>query len=535
MTFSSRLSLVFLLCLLLVGACFGAAVPTLPGSQLQAEVDRAIAAGLSYLAVGTATYMFNRSSFYIRSARGFTLSVKDSPETPGPIDLVFYPGFGVVIQDSIDSSVLGPLIVRYDPPCFTQGVVQAVDDAAKTMDVKVAEGFPTPDVDYFTSGEIKLQYFSSTDYERQRLREQGGGTIVTVLPGAVSPGVFRLHMNSNYGLPSTPVPGMLVTVSPRIGASRFEVPDFYKGQSWTVYNSTRITTQDVSLYGSGNFAVLEWGGEGAHVYRRLILSRYLDNLLSSNCDGFHSFSVGQGGTIIDSVISWMGDDAINYHNRVGVVLTVDSAASAFTFVDVGDIPNIDPNATYPATAFADLRASDTLRLFAGGQTGPQLGVAVVRTAVRVTDPQVLAQARTLAAHLPAIVNLATVGAWLVTYTTADGPVLPLQQGDVVQFDRRSSFGGLIKNTLFTDAYDSCARFQASNSAITDCTFLRLRSGMTVVYDPPWLEGSRGIENVTISNNVFTEVSYPSFTDIKQIIDADKDVQNLVVEGNTINP
>ena len=64
------------------------------------------------------------------------------------------------------------------------------------------------------------------------------------------------------------------------------------------------------------------------------------HLLSSNTDGFHAFSVGRGAHIVDSSLSFMGDDALNFHNRVAVVLSVSGAGAgmAMKIVDLSDVP-----------------------------------------------------------------------------------------------------------------------------------------------------------------------------------------------------
>ena len=83
----------------------------------------------------------------------------------------------------------------------------------------------------------------------------------------------------------------LATISSRIFSLGFQIPEGYRGGAWWVFNSTRVTTKNVLLLGSSNFAVSEWGGGGANVYDGVVLARAPGHLMSSNTDGFHSFSV----------------------------------------------------------------------------------------------------------------------------------------------------------------------------------------------------------------------------------------------------
>ena len=41
--------------------------------------------------------------------------------------------------------------------------------------------------------------------------------------------------------------------------------------------------------------------------------------MALNADGFHSSEVGIGPTLIDSEISWTGDDFLNIHNKMKIV------------------------------------------------------------------------------------------------------------------------------------------------------------------------------------------------------------------------
>lgn len=53
-------------------------------------------------------------------------------------------------------------------------------------------------------------------------------------------------------------------------------------------------------------------------------------------------------------------------------------------------------------------------------------------------------------------------------------------------------------------------------------------------DQSWLEGSKGIANITVANNSFTAIGAPPFaSSMAQVLDSDPDVVNLVVSGNTV--
>lgn len=296
-----------------------------------------------------------------------------------------------------------------------------------------------------------------------------------------------------------------------------------------MFNSSRVLSQSVTLHGSGNFAFTEWGGEGAHIYRDVVLGREGTNLLSSNTDGFHSFSTGTGPRVERARLSFMGDDVLNIHNRVGLVLAV-TGASSLRVIDVGDTPTpaLDPSA--PSRALADVVPGDVLRL--SSPRGDLRGAPSVARFVWSTDSSVIAAARAYVAARPDVaVNPAGVGVWEAVFAAP----LPtgIVPGDIVQFDRRASMCAVVINSTFTDAYDSCFRLQASGALVSGNTWLRIPGGVSVVFDPAWLEGASDIRDVALDKNHFRAIGNPPATMLKEILHVDGNVVNFTAVGNTV--
>jgi hypothetical protein len=103
-----------------------------------------------------------------------------------------------------------------------------------------------------------------------------------------------------------------------------------------------------------------------------------------------------------------------------------------------------------------------------------------------------------------------------------GAVLPA--GSVVQFDRRASAGGALVRVRAEDLYDSCGRLQAAGVRMVNSTCRRARSGLTVVYDAAFLEGTRAIAGVAIRDNVFAAVGDPPAANMSQVLVCDADAQ-----------
>ena len=534
-------------CALLLSLLSAALLPlharAIPGGELQAAITAAVARGDASFDVSPGSYDFDAASLVIANASKFTINGAGST-------LTFAPGFGVLIVDSRDV-VVSSLVVAYSPTCFTQGTVVAMN--ATAIDVAVEPTWPSPNSSYFDSGEIKLQFWDATT--RRRLPSQSGSCIVHVVgqvpkllqeaaavASAVSDaGTWRLAPKSGFScaLAAPPPPGtpLLATISPRLNASAYEVPDFYRGQAWWIHASANVTTADVTLLGSGNFAFTESLGDGGHTYRRVELARAPGALLSSNTDGFHSFSVGTGPTIVDSLLSFPGDDVINIHNRVGVVLDVDAAAGAVRVVDVGDVPSPDGGAIAPARALSELRPGDSLR-FASPADVPRGAASVVALKSWVTDdPAALAAARALAAALPGVtVNPAAVGLWLFVFTTGGGALPPdVARGDFVNYDARSGFGARVENCTFEDAYDGVMRLSAGGAILRGNSWARTRAGLSLTFDPSWLEGATSFDGIVIENNIFSAVGWPPATTIDGVVHVGTGAANVTIAGNSVSP
>ena len=500
-----------------------------PAQQLQAAVDDAVAAGLPAVTVAPGVISFGARNLEVNRASDFTLAAAAA----GASTLVFAPGFGVLLQGCLRTLLAG-FVIDYDPPCFTQGRIEGVGAATAaggSIDVRLDAGFPLPNASWFASSETKLQFYGD-DALRRRDPAQPAFLPVGAPATEVAPGVWRFPAAFPPGY--APRVGQLASISPRANTSGYVIPDYYSGSALTVLNSSAVEVADVAILGAGNFAVLEWAGPGGHAYRRLTIARPRNHLLSSNCDGFHSFSCGVGGTVEDAHVGFTGDDVANFHNREGLLLAASGAGRALLIVDVGDIPAPGGGGgaeEEPLRAMDDLQAGDALRVFAPGGAGALLATVVVGAVARSRDCAALAAAHALLNTLgfSGRVNPAAVALFNVT-AAAGGAALPA--GAVVQFDRRTSRGGALLRVTAEDVYDSCGRLQATGVAMVNCTCARSYSGLTVVYDAAFLEGTRAIEGVRVEGNTFAAVGDPPAGNMSGVIVSDADAQ-VEVSGNVV--
>eukprot|EP01052_Picozoa_sp_SAG31_P005599 SAG31_NODE_248_length_19104_cov_3.721019_8_plen_674_part_00 len=110
------------------------------------------------------------------------------------------------------------------------------------------------------------------------------------------------------------------------GASIARVGDFltYSGRDWYTYtlaNSSNVTTFDVTIHSSSGFTIVELDGECGHTYHRVNVVRREGYMIASNGDVFHSSDCARGATIEDSIFEAALDDFYNIHTTVHVAWT----------------------------------------------------------------------------------------------------------------------------------------------------------------------------------------------------------------------
>lgn len=517
----------FTTCLLFLAPSIRAA-PT----PLQALIDAAISTGAPSLTLPPNGTFQQGDAPLVLTATDFLLDANGAR-------IIFAPGAGVVIEQS-QRVEFRNATVSYDPPSFTQGSVIAFDAVARTIDLKLDAGFAAPDAPFFTTVEVKMQFFDNAT--RARSLPQSGCCLVSVA-GPAAAGAYRFKLDAGgCKCVVPPLPGLLATVSPRVNGFDYQIPGGYVGGGWWVFNSSRVVTRAVTLLGSGNFAFSEWGGDGAHLYDGIVLARDENNghLLSSNTDGFHTFAVGAGPTITRASLSWMGDDVANFHNRVGIVLstaTIPNGALAAIIIDVGDTPTPRLDPTNPSRAFAFARVGDVLKISSPSGTprgaAPDGAFTLTASLDWSVNSSIIAAARAAIAARPGVaVDPRGIGAWQAVFDAPGSDVVP---GDVVQFDRYAGANALVEDSTFTDAYDTCFRLQSRGAVVMNNTWARTSGGIEIGYDPEWLEGASDIANIVIDGNTFRAVGYPPKTTIEEVISVQKNVLNVSQSNNVVLP
>eukprot|EP01052_Picozoa_sp_SAG31_P003336 SAG31_NODE_127_length_23612_cov_39.709863_2_plen_218_part_00 len=85
----------------------------------------------------------------------------------------------------------------------------------------------------------------------------------------------------------------------------------WKGFTYTIANSSAVTTRDVGVHAGGYMAVAEMDGVGGHVYQNLHVVPRNGRLIASNADAFHSADMDHAPTFSNVHFKSMLDDYMN--------------------------------------------------------------------------------------------------------------------------------------------------------------------------------------------------------------------------------
>lgn len=283
-----------------------------PSDQLQRNLNAAIAAGRSTFAIAPGVYRPKRD-LLLDNARDLSIASGGG----GNVTFLFTCNWGLVLRSSINVSVSG-VIIGYDPPCYSQGVIESSTPSRtrfghSTFTYTLDEGFPAPIGESATSdarfaqapivkcicwdphtqlslGLRKLAYTSGspTDQGPRHIKHLGGRSYELGIIGNAS-GLYQ--------------PGDIVTVSPRAG------------HTVLLTNSSSCTIEGLTIHGSSDMTLVEYGGGGAHTWRRNRVVRNTTKqplgLLVSNADIFQSSGCERGPLVESNELTFAGDDCMS--------------------------------------------------------------------------------------------------------------------------------------------------------------------------------------------------------------------------------
>lgn len=475
--------------------------------ELQAAVNAAVLAGSRRFVVPSSNeggYFFGINNFTVTNAIDFELDGANA-------SFWFAPGYGVMIIDS-QRVVVHDFTIDYYPLAFAQGRVVSVNVSNSSFvadflppDLSGLSSYALPDSSlypWFVNGSIETGGNKVIFWDpetRRMLPNQTGvclwndswpvGTATLRYGLSINDAIFNVaacFLNGNL----SPAAGALVTVNPRCGFA------------FQLINTSGSIVSDVTAYGAGSMAFAEFAGEGGNEWSNLLLTRRpnTSRLLSANADGFQSSSVRVGPYLHDSELAFIGDDFLNVHSRISVILSVGADQRSLVVVDTGgsNIPGVGGSSP-----------GDDIALFFPYTIQP-IGRVTVAKVSAITDPEVWAAARALPTAMnappscpspPCVRDFSpTAVPWNVTLNGALTFSLPLYA--LAQALAREGTGARIIHNHFHDGFDHFASVNAPNSTFSNNLLERPFNIPSITVGPLffWMEGALGLSNVTIANN-----------------------------------
>jgi hypothetical protein len=513
-----------------------------PGATLQALVANAQAQGAASVLVPSAQYNFSTSTFAIANAANLTINGAGST-------LWFAPGGGVALHNCTNVS-----LTNFDldfTPTLAQGTVVSVDIAAHSFQADFDPIFLPANELVPPDSMSKMKVLFIDPRTKRMVRNPRDPAAINIFttpplvvptPSAAHPHRYRVNVTGNLGNGWTlAAPNQPVLLFPRGGS-----------HSLLVEASARCTFTDVHIFGGTAMGVVESGGAGGHTYTRFALNRRplqrgtdMQTLpapqpfrfLASNADGFHSTSNGIGPSLIDSTISWTGDDLANICCAMSVALTEVAAVSssgsgsgnaALAMVDVGH------NLARAA------KRGDRISFYHLNSLELQ-GSAVVESVATTKDAAALAAMRSGYATMQAAPYNAhfVQGPVASAFAQGDPIAITFQGGVVPAFVQKywsiavlyatDNSNAVVKNTTLSDGYARAFMIKGRDALFTNSTFRRA-GGIWIGPEQPWLEGDPGLRNVTIEDNVFDAIGLPP---VNTRSDFNETGREIVVRNNVV--
>jgi len=212
--------------------------------------------------------------------------------------------------DRCENVTLRGAQIRHDPVPFSQGRIVAIAPDRKSLDIRVADGYPRDldDKRYFADeGLILANVFDGTT----RLWRRDVADIYGTEFVRLGPSLFRLKTKTP--LPDVKLMGELIA---------------WRGNGTAdirIYRCSRMQMLDLSIRSGIGFCIHENEGEGGNYYRYAVTRGPTPEgateapLFASNADAFHSSNVRKGPTLEDCLFEFTDDDGIPIHGAYALV------------------------------------------------------------------------------------------------------------------------------------------------------------------------------------------------------------------------
>ena len=455
-----------------------------PASRLQADLDAAGSAGRSSFAISPGIYHFSSADLLVNG----TTDLQIAPGGGGGVTLLFTCNFGLVLRSCTNVSIRD-ITIGYHIPCYSQGIVTAKTD--HTITYTVDEGFPTPDSSPRFVESLIVKVISWEPATNLKLG-------LTKLNHTI--GIQHVGGRS-YEIGAGSEVGHIVTVGPRAG------------HTVLLTNCSECAVEGVTVHGTSDMALVEYGGGGANTWRRNRVVRNESQsplgLLVSNADIFQSSGCERGPLVEDNEFTFAGDDCMNIHNYLSVAFKRDASDSKRVLLldGVGEAALVGEGYAFhqDLNTFSRVKIGDVARIYDEHRLTLKLTTAVTAVEESTTEADLLFANSTLAAmgfHGGTRAWVGRVRCYWVSFAEEipAGVLAPAGHrapGVFVNIDRLSNGGAIVRRNTFEEC--GGLRFKSIGGSVSSNSFSRT-VGISISIWPGWLEGSAGLRDVLVAEN-----------------------------------
>jgi hypothetical protein len=214
-----------------------------------------------------------------------------------------------------------------------------------------------------------------------------------------------------------------------------------------------------------------------------------------------------GPKLLDSELAFTGDDLLNIHSRMSLVLQPLSSTASYIIDTVGSSSPADYD---PSTLMLEQAViGDTISFWDLDTLAPN-GSATVTALSRVAPGNVrIAQAATRAhAEINAppysqrINHPFGTRVWLANWST---PLPSVPKFALVDIPRLRAHGAVVAGNYFHDAYMRIGLYDSPGMVIRNNTFVRAFPLYVGETGAGWLEGPPLVDNVVVEGNTFADI------------------------------
>lgn len=454
-------------------------------AEQRAAAARLLSSLAQATASGTKSFVVPPGNYRFDQGRGFSLvRLADMDIEAVGATFWFGPSLGVELQGCRNVRLRG-LTIDSDPLPWTQGVIESIDNGARTMEIRIEPGY------HVLSGEelekpCRVMFFDGRTRLELPVFDDQGTAFEALGERRIKIKKFASERAFTNPVPGRPVqPGDVVALFIMYGG----------GANISLRDCEGVRIENVTNHAASAFAYHEAKGKGGNQYIGCKLTRRpgTNRLMASRADCFHSYLMEKGPLIEGCEFSHSGDDLINIHGFFGLVLRVLSPKEAIVVSPYGEI----------------LRAGSRLQISDREAAAPSRE-AVVQSVERVADPALLAEAKALPETL-----LKQAG--LRTRDLSDNRVVrvvleqetPLADYDTVSCADFSGQGAVVRNNHLHDGHIRGVLVKSHDVLIENNRIERTgHGGIVLEAEFFWLEGPF-CRNIRVLNNTLVRNGWSS--------------------------